>query len=104
MLYPELNNSVKYVVFNTYHSGTLNTKSEQAKAFFDTAAKKGITVYATAIYDGPQYESADAFEKLHILPIKNMSPIAAYVKLWLLSAMNKDAEQYVNASLSGDVV
>lgn len=103
MLYPQIPEGVKYVILNTYHSGTLNTKSQSTAEFLKSMGARGITVYATGVSDGAQYESARAFDELSIVPIKNLSPIAAYVKLWLLSAMKKDPTKLMQASIGGDI-
>lgn len=104
MSYPRLSSKVKYVIFNTYHSGTLNTKSQSAIEFFCDARARGIKVYASGIYDGPHYSSAEEFLSLGIEPIKNISPIAAYIKLWLISSMGKNPDRLLNKSLCGDML
>ena len=104
MLYPQIPESVKYVIINTYHSGTLNTKSQSTIDFLKSANARGIQVYVTGISDGAQYSSAKAFDKLSILPIKNLSPVSAYVKLWLITTMKKDPAKFMQRSISGDIV
>ena len=104
MLYPQISESVRYVILNTYHSGTLNTKSQSTVEFLKSAQSKGVTVYATGISDGAQYSSAQAFNELGIIPIKNLSPVSAYVKLWLLSSMKKDLTELMQKSICGDIV
>lgn len=101
--YPEIPEGIKYVMVNTYHSGTLDTKSERARAFFAEAKKRGVTVFATGVYGGATYESATLFEELGILPVMNLSPVAAYVKLWLADSMGEDPVKILGQSLSGDV-
>ena len=103
MIYPTISNEVKYVILNTYHSGTLNTKSQNTVDFLNSAREKNVTVYATGVSDGAQYSSAREFDKLGIVPIKNLSPIAAYVKLWLIASMKKDAVNLIQASICGDI-
>ena len=34
MLFPEIPETVEYIIVNTYHSGTLDTKSDSARKFF----------------------------------------------------------------------
>ena len=103
MIYPQLSEKIKYVVLNTYHSGTLNTKSQSARDFFCEAREKNVTVYATGISDGAQYSSAKAFNELCIVPMKNLSPISVYVKLWLLNSIEKDVTELMQKSICGDV-
>jgi hypothetical protein len=75
-----------------------------AREFFLEARKRGVRAYVTGVTDGPEYESAALFESLSITPIKNISPIAAYVKLWLLSSEDGDITKKLTLSLGGDVV
>lgn len=103
MVYPEISDGVEFVVLNTYHSGTVDTKSKDALAFFKSAKEKGVKVYATGVYDGPGYESASLFDELGIIPIRNISPVAAYVKLWMLADGGRDVAALISESLSGDL-
>jgi len=103
MNYPVVSDEVKYVIFNTYHSGTLDTKSCAAIAFFESARERGIKVYAVGVSDGVGYESSELFGSLGITPLPNIAPIAAYVKLWLLESSNLEVDELLLKSLSGDV-
>ncbi len=103
MIYPELGEKIKYVILNTYHSGTFNTKSESTKAFFLAAKEKGVTVFATGIEDGINYSSMSCFEELGIIPVRNISPIAVYMKLWLAVSRGISPIEIMSSSLSGDV-
>ncbi|MBO7302573.1 MAG: asparaginase, partial [Clostridia bacterium] len=104
MRYPEIDERVKYILLNTYHSGTLNTKSHEAEAFFASARKKGVRVYASGASNGAIYSSAESFETLGITPIRSLSPIAAYVKLWLISSLGKNTDELLGVSIGGDIV
>ena len=103
MPYPTLNESTKYILLSSYHSGTINTKSAASLEFFKRAAELGIKVYLTGVSNAPAYESTALFNELRIIPLKNISPIAAYMKLWLLSSNKMDTDQYLPASLGGDI-
>lgn len=103
MRYPQIDEDVKYIIFNTYHSGTLNTSSESAECFFAEAKRRGIPVYATGISDGAQYSSATRFAELGIIPLVGLSPVAAYVKLWFSYSSGRDLRTTLGASLSGDL-
>ena len=103
MTYPQIGEDVKYIIFNTYHSGTLNTSSESAEHFFAKARRKNIPVFATGISEGAQYSSAMRFEELGIIPLVGLSPVAAYVKLWLSYSSGRDLYWAVRESLSGDI-
>ena len=103
MSYPSLDGDVKYVILGSYHSGTVNTSSETARIFFEAARRAGVEVFVTGVSDGAQYESAVLFDSLGITPLKNISPIASYVKLWMLSSSKKSPGKYMDLSLSGDI-
>ena len=104
MVYPEIRDGLKYILLGSYHSGTVDTRSKMAREFFLDAKKKGVRIYVTGVTDGPEYESAALFEALSITPIKNISPIAAYIKLWLLSSEDCDITEKLTLSLGADVV
>ena len=103
MTYPSLDGGIKYVVMNSYHSGTVNTTSAAAVSFFNGAAKRGIKVFVTGITDGPEYESATLFSSLGVTELKNISPVAAYIKLWMALSAGEDPMQIMSKSLSGDI-
>lgn len=103
MIYPQIGEGIKYIIFNTYHSGTLNTDADSARAFFQMAKGRGIPIFSTGVSQGAQYQSAALFEELGITPIVGLSPVAAYVKLWLACATDRDLLSSVHASLSGDL-
>lgn len=104
MTYPEITEKVKYILLNTYHSGTVNTKSETAREFFRKARQMGVAVFATGITDGPEYASASEYGELGIIGLRNISPVAAYIKLWILSETGGDVCDIINKSLAGDIV
>lgn len=104
MIYPQISSGVKCVIINSYHSGTINTKSQKTIDFMSAAREKGVKVYVTGVSEGPQYASAEEFAKLGIIPIKNLSPIAAYVKIWLLLSAKNNIEKMLQASICGDRV
>lgn len=104
MRYPHIDEDVRYILLGSFHSGTVNTKSQDATRFFKTAKARGIPVYVTGVSEGPQYESAELFKELGIIPICNLSPVSAYVKLWLISSAGLPVDKYLDASLSGDKV
>ena len=104
MIYPTISKNVKYVILNSYHSGTINTKAQSTLDFLSGAKANNVTVYVTGVSDGAQYSSTEAFETLGLLPLNNISPISAYIKLWLICAMGKNPDEILQFSLCGDVV
>lgn len=81
--YPALTNDVKAVLLEGWHSGTLPVESEALQSFCREAAEKQIPVYLTGDRDGFAYESKQAFKTLCVRPLPPMSPIEAYMRLWL---------------------
>ncbi len=81
--YPVVEESIKAVLLQGWHSGTLPTDSEALAAFCQTAKERGVPVYLTGSQDGFEYATKQAFETLGIQVLPPMSPIAAYVRLWL---------------------
>lgn len=105
--YPEIPARVRYILHDSFHSGTINTASEEAKRFFASAAARGIPVFLTGVSAGAQYESTAAFSALGITPLTGLAPIASYVKLWMLQARDPAARvtaQQLMLPLGGDIV
>ncbi len=103
MPYPKLEDNVKYILINAYHSGTINTSSSKAQEFFTEAKNKGIKVFVCGVTYGIGYKSTAIFEEYNVLPIYDISPISAYIKLWLISSLKLDLS-LLNSSLGGDLL
>ena len=103
MVYPAIPESTKYILLNTYHSGTINTKSKALIDYLAEAKKKGAEVFALGVDSAISYDSASCFAKLGITPIKNLAPISAYMKLWLADAAGISPDAAISSSLSGDI-
>ena len=84
MTYPHITNGTKAVLLEGYHSGTLNTDGSELTKFCLDAEKCGVPVYLTGAEQGFFYESKLMFEKLKINVLPPASPIAMYMKLWML--------------------
>lgn len=84
MTYPHITNGTKAVLLEGYHSGTLNTDGSELTKFCAEAEKCGVPVYLTGAEQGFFYESKLMFEKLKINVLPPASPIAMYMKLWML--------------------
>lgn len=104
MVYPKIEPKIKYILHGSYHSGTINTKAIFPSDFFRTANKNGVKIFLTGTESGECYESTQAFNNMHLVPVNNLSPIAAYVKLWLCAAAEYDPEEVLCKSLAGDIV
>ena len=84
MTYPHITNGTKAVLLEGYHSGTLNTDGSELTKFCAEAEKCGVPVFLTGAEQGFFYESKLMFEKLKINVLPPASPIAMYMKLWML--------------------
>lgn len=102
MTFPQINSEIKYVIMGSYHSGTINTKSENARNFFAELKEKNIPVFLTGTTGEIVYESAKAFDELNIVSVPDIAPIALYMKLWLAEAAGLDAVKIITKNLGGD--
>lgn len=105
--YPPLSDRVRYVLHASYHSGTINTEATATAEFFNEARRRGITCFLTGATPGAAYESTALFKDLGIAPLYSISPIAAFVKLWLWHLKNPDTpatQEFLLSSLAGDVI
>lgn len=81
---PEISHGTKAVLLEGYHSGTLNTDGSELKRFCHKAQNADIPVYLTGACDGFNYESKQFYDRLKINVLPQASPIAMYMKLWML--------------------
>lgn len=84
MTYPQITQETKAILLEGYHSGTLNTDGTGLTEFCAEAEKLGVPVFLTGAQSGFFYESKLMFEKLKINILPPASPIAMYMKLWML--------------------
>ncbi len=100
MIYPKIDTHVKTVLLDTYHSGTIDGKSEAVKRFLTNANDCGAKIFVTG---NAAYTSADIFDKYGVIRL-SMSPVAAYMKLWLYENVPLcHGEAYATLSRGGDV-
>ena len=83
MTYPDIHDHVSYILHESFHSGTINTESENARSFFAEAFQRKIPVYLTGIYEGASYESTKEFCRLHVITVREISPTAVCSRLLL---------------------
>lgn len=100
MTYPQITQETKAILLEGYHSGTLNTGGNELTQFCLDAEKCGVPVFLTGAEQGFFYESKLMFEKLKINVLPPASPIAMYMKLWMLK---KDRLNDVYLSCGGDL-
>lgn len=102
MTYPSLE-GVKYILIDSYHSGTVDTQSKQAREFYLSASERGIKTFLSGAYQGAQYQSVKEFEALSIIPICDIAPISLYIKLWLYSQRETVDKNLLLSSRGGDI-
>lgn len=90
MVYPEISADTKAVLLEGYHSGTLNTSGEAFAEFCRNAKQNNVPLFLTGACKGFYYESKTLFDELGIKVLPKASPIAMYMKLWLLNKENID--------------
>ncbi len=103
MSYPDISQSVEYILIESYHSGTINTKDSAARSFFVKAMERGVKVFMSGSCDGDQYLSTSSFAELSVEPIAGVAPIALYMKLWLYSLDRKVDKGLLLKSRGGDI-
>ena len=105
MAYPQLNKNIKAVLTESYHSGTVNTASKDLEKFCNTAKQFNIPVFLTGSEAGFFYESKELYSKLGIQVLPTVTPISAYIKLWILCENNvKDIYKAFSKSIGGDML
>ncbi|MCI5620680.1 MAG: asparaginase [Lachnospiraceae bacterium] len=97
------------ILLDTYHSGTLCSATPGMKDFFTQAWKLQIPVFLTGANIEADYDSVKAWNELHIITLPQASPIAMYMKLWMLLSTFPDIDreslaQHMNTSMQGDLI
>ena len=101
MVYPVVSDEIKAILLEGYHSGTLNTLSQDFIDFCKSADDKNVPVFLTGACKGFYYESKLMYEKLKINVLPPASPIAMYQKLWML---NKRLASDIILPCGGDIM
>lgn len=104
MKYPKIGNDIRFIIHETYHSGTINSKQSDLSRFIDYISKNHIQLFLTGIYEGNSYESTKIYSESIIHPVKNISPVSVYMKVWMAYSSGISPESIINKSLCGDVV
>lgn len=102
MKYPKIDETVKYILIEGYHSGTVDTASESAKAFYREAYLQNARVFLCEGAPTQLYASTAEFESLSITPIYGLTPISLYMKLWLYPEILAD-DALLLTSRGGDL-
>ncbi len=92
-IYPNIPDGTIAILFDSYHSGTLSTDNQELIDFTKKAGKKNIPIFLTGAENRTAYESTKTFDQLNIKVLPKASPIAMYVKLWILSNLHPEQNQ-----------
>ena len=83
MTYPPIEENTRAILLDTYHSGTVDAKGEPTHGFLAEARRRGIPVYVTGMLGDATYDSTHIFDEFGVVRLPRISPIAAYMKLWM---------------------
>ena len=81
--YPRLTKEVRAVLLQAYHGGTFCVADENFRAFVKEAQELGIPVNLVGANPETDYDSCKDYEKMGIKVLKHLSPIYAYMRLWV---------------------
>ncbi len=103
MLLPELNR-MDAVLLDTYHSGTFPVADGRLAVFLDEAKEKRIPVFVVGVPEGMTYETTKLYSEKEAYVLPQASPIAMYIKMWLLLSNEMDLETYMMLPLGMDII
>ncbi|MDE5873082.1 MAG: asparaginase domain-containing protein [Lachnospiraceae bacterium] len=96
---------VHAILLDTYHSGTLCTDSNELRNMLFDAKSRNIPVFLTGAENRMGYESTKVYDELKINVLPKASPIAMYMKLWLLASTGCDnISKYMNTPICFDII
>ncbi len=93
---------IKAVILKPYHSATLDTANQSLAAFCRRANEADIPVFVCGAREGCGYESAKAFEELHIRIAPYSTYVSLYMKLWAAISLEKDIPSFVNERIANE--
>jgi L-asparaginase len=71
------------ILLDSFHSGTINTSNEELFSLANIASENDISVYLIGLGTGVSYETTRLYAELGISVLPEMSPVTAYMWLWL---------------------
>lgn len=106
MRYPDLpdDGSVKAILHHSYHSGTICSASDDFVQFAKKAMQLDIPIFLAGANYNTDYESVKVYDEVGVHVLKQSSPISMYMKLWLGIATGLSPIEYMDKSLSGDIM
>lgn len=102
MKYPSIGESVKVILHESYHSGTIGI-SDALREFVKSAKKREVPIYITGLtQDNNAYETVAEYKKMGMIPLLDTAPIAQYCKLWLALSNKKNIKQIMEQKYIGE--
>lgn len=95
---------IKAIIFNPYHSATLDTANAQLKAFCKRAAEKGIPVFVVNVKEGIRYDSTNLFDEMNITVLPYSTFVSAYVKTWMAISLGENIREFVFGSIAHEFI
>lgn len=92
------------VLLDTYHSGTFPVSDGNLAVFLDKAKEKQIPVFVAGVPEGMTYETTKLYVEKEAYVLPQASPIAMYIKMWLLLSNEMDLETYMMLPSGMDIV
>lgn len=104
MTYPEINEKIKVILHESYHSGTIRI-SKELEEFAAKAEKRNIPIFLTGLNSNEaKYETVEIYRSYGIIPLHESSVISQYCKLWLALSNNKDVSVVMRQSVGEDFI
>lgn len=94
----------KAVLLRPYHSGTVNTASDDMKAFCMKAKDAGIPVFIPRADIETAYASTKLYDELSIKHLPCMTSVSAYIKLWIAVSIGTDISEFMYKPLSDEFI
>lgn len=96
---------IRAILLDTYHSGTLCTDSNELRNMLFDAKSRSIPVFLTGAEKRTGYESTKVYNELKVNVLPKASPIAMYMKLWLLASTGCDnISKYMYTPICFDII
>lgn len=96
------------ILLDSYHSGTI-ADAKEASRMYAFAAKRTIPIFLAGANNEADYESVETWKEAGVMALPQASPIAMYVKLWMLisadpKASEEDLFEHMCVPVAGDII
>lgn len=86
---------IQAILHHTYHAGTICSETPEADKFFYEVANRKIPIFLCGMDADMVYESTYVYEKYGMIVLPMASPVAMYMKLWLLLCSGYSAKEWM---------